>query len=229
MLNVDFFCVCYIESSRSHKSLLSGVPEVTSQDSEVEYQNAMFKKQLAMTPIKHEEIERTSNDTGKYHLSADTGYNVVPPNVSLEMPKKAKEQAKVSPYVMSVPKQEISSYAPSNTSGSYERSRGGRSPKVEVKLPPLEVEISNAALQGKLAYVSPTVRNVHGQTHKPAASGMAFVNSSSAFQQHKVRQANMNFTRPAGPSQLSPVQTGVAIGQPVFLNTGPQVEVHRYF
>lgn len=215
------------ESSRSHKSLLSGVPEVTSQDSEVEYQNAMYKKQLAMTPIKHEEIERASEETEKYHLNGDTSYNVVPPNVTLEMPKK-REQAKVSPYVMNVPKQEISSYVPSNTTIGYDRSRGGRSPKVEVKLPPLEVEISNAALQGKLAYVSPTVRNVHGQAHKQPASGMAFVNTNSAFQQHKARQASMNFTRPAGPSQLSPVQTGVAIGQPVFLNTGPQVEVHRY-
>lgn len=79
---------------------------------------------------------------------------MVPPNVTLEMPKK-REQAKVSPYVMNVPKQEISSYVPSNSTIGYDRSRGGRSPKVEVKLPPLEVEISNAALQGKLAYVSP--------------------------------------------------------------------------
>lgn len=216
------------ESSRSHKSLLSGVPEVTSQDSEVEYQNAMYKKQLAMTPIKHEEIERASEETEKYHLNGGTSYNVVPPNVTLEMPKK-REQAKVSPYVMNVPKQEISSYVPSNSTIGYDRSRGGRSPKVEVKLPPLEVEISNAALQGKLAYVSPTVRNVHGQAHKQPASGMAFVNTNSAFQQHKARQVNMNYTRPTGPSQLSPVQTGVAIGQPVFLNTGPQVEVHRDF
>ncbi|XP_061166876.1 homeodomain-interacting protein kinase 2-like isoform X2 [Saccostrea echinata] len=220
----------FFESSRSHKSLISSVPvpELTSQDSEAKYQNALFKKQLAMTPIKHEEIERTNEETDKnYHL--DTGYNVVPPNVSLEVPKKAREQAKVSPYVMSVPKQETSSYMPCTTTASFDRSRAGRSPKTEVKLPPLEVEISNAALQGKLAYVSPTVRNVHSQTHKQAAPGMTFVNSSSAFQQHKARPGNMNFTRPAGPSQLSPVQTGVAIGQPVFLNTGPQVEVHRDF
>ncbi|XP_048781326.1 homeodomain-interacting protein kinase 2-like isoform X2 [Ostrea edulis] len=220
------------ESSRSHKSLLSGVPipELTSRDSEAEYPNTLFKKQLAMTPIKHEEIERTNEDTNRnYHINTNTSYNIVPPNVSLDMPKKAREQAKVSPYMMSVPKQEAAPYIPFNTSANYDRSRGGKSPKVEVKLPPLEVEISNAAFQGKLAYVSPTVRNVHSQAHKQAASGMAFVNSSSAFQQHKARPANMNFTRPTGPSQLSPVQTGVAIGQPVFLNTGPQMEVHRDF
>lgn len=227
-----FFLIyfCFLESSRSHKSLLSGVPipELTSRDSEAEYPNTLFKKQLAMTPIKHEEIERTNEDTNRnYHINTNTSYNIVPPNVSLDMPKKAREQAKVSPYMMSVPKQEAAPYIPFNTSANYDRSRGGKSPKVEVKLPPLEVEISNAAFQGKLAYVSPTVRNVHSQAHKQAASGMAFVNSSSAFQQHKARPANMNFTRPTGPSQLSPVQTGVAIGQPVFLNTGPQMEVHR--
>ncbi|KAK3102015.1 hypothetical protein FSP39_008140 [Pinctada imbricata] len=104
------------------------------------------------------------------------------------------------------------------------------SPKVEVKLPPLEVEINHAALQGKLAYVSPTVRTIHNTAHKLSTSNTgAVLNNNSAFQQHKQRPPNLNFSaRPTGPSRMSPVQTGMPLAQPVFLNTGPQMEVHRH-
>ena len=220
------FLYLFADSPRGQKSATSGliVPE------EKEYKHKLYNNKQ-VTPIKHEDIERTLLEEAQKQYPALTvaqfldsnDPNIVPPNVSLEAPKKTREQAKISPYNVSMARQD------QFTSVMNDRNRMLHSPKVEVKLPPLEVEINQAALQGKLAYVSPTVRTIHNPTHKLATSTAgAIINSTSAFQQHKQRPPNLNFsTRPPGPSQLSPVQTGMQLAQPVFLNTGPQMDMHR--
>lgn len=205
------------------------------QDSDLEDSNLDFKKQINLTPIKHEDLERSllseaQQDFRSYpYTSAMQNSNsvtsLVPPifSSSMDSNKKHREQAKVSPYMVNIPKQEV---MPSSSSMSnFDRFRGGRSPKTEVKLPPLEFEMPHTTTHGKMAYVSPTVRSVPNPQIKLSAANAIY--SSSLFGQ-KHKPSNLNFNSlGTGGSQLSPVQAGIAFGGPVFLNAGPQLEVHR--
>ncbi|KAK3611033.1 hypothetical protein CHS0354_022001 [Potamilus streckersoni] len=187
------------------------------------------KKQIMLTPIKHEEVERnlahSVDNPYLYDQSVDNIHrSLVPSHLMVEGSHKHREQARISPLLVT-PKQEASIWL-----GGYssEKHRGGHSPKLEVKLP-LEVEINSLAAQGKLAYVSPTVRTVQNPTQRPAHQSNNVGNLV-----HKHRPGNLNFvpaTRPSngGTNQLSPtLQHGLHLGQPVFLNTGAsQVDLHR--
>ena len=179
--------------------------------------------------------------------AAPTTLSFIPPNVTINdqsRPPKYREQInKTSPFVTHIPKQEASSLSSSllscaSTSSNSDRLRLNRTPtKHEVKLPPLEVEVTTApSTHSKLAYVSPTVRLSQNQprtlqghsSHRnmiggpqPAGTLVATVLSS------KQRPTNSLANPANSSSQLSPAQPSVHIGQPVFLNTGSQVEVHR--
>ena len=200
------------------------------QDSDLEDSNLDFKKQI--TPIKHEDLERTilneaQQDFRSFPYSSSIQLpntaSLIPPEIAggFDTSKKHREQAKVSPYMVSIPKQET---LPSSSSmSSFDRFRGVRSPKPEVKLPPLELDMPHTTTHGKMAYVSPTVRSAPNPQIKLSAPNTIY--SSSLFGQ-KHKPSNLNFAS-GGTSQLSPVQAGIAFGQPVILNAGPQLEVHR--
>lgn len=203
------------------------------QDSDLEDSNLDFKKQINLTPIKHEDLERSLLSEAQHSLrsypysgmqlqNSSNPISFVPPELSgLLDPIKKREQAKVSPFFVSMPKQEA---LPSSSSmSSFDRFRGGRSPKQEVKLPPLELDMPHTSNHGKLAYVSPTVRSVPNPQIKLSAANAIY---SSALFGQKHKPSNLNFST-GGTNQLSPVQAGIAFGQPVFLNAGPQLEVHR--
>lgn len=202
------------------------------QDSDLEDSNLDFKKQI--TPIKHEDLERTilseaQQDfrsfpfTSGIQLPGTNTASLIPPEIAggFDTGKKPREQAKVSPYMSSIPKQETLS---SSSLSNFDRFRGVRSPKQEVKLPPLELDMPHTTHAGKMAYVSPTVRSAPNPQIKLSAPNTIY--SSSLFGQ-KHKPSNLNFAS-GGTSQLSPVQAGIAFGQPVILNAGPQLEVHRY-
>lgn len=129
-----------------------------------------------------------------------------------------KQHAKVSPYV---PKQELL------TSLDKDKHRA-RSPKME-KLTPFELELSSAAAQGKLAYVSPTVRAVPTAAAKVASVSAGSISTGApclTARSHLGGRAGgmrlcVQQAGGAGMSQLSPVQ----LGQPVLLNTS-QADVH---
>ncbi|XP_059150882.1 homeodomain-interacting protein kinase 2-like isoform X2 [Physella acuta] len=123
----------------------------------------------------------------------------------------SKQHAKVSPYM---PKQEMHAVA--------DRLRC-RSPKIE-KLTPFELELSSAAAQGKLAYVSPTVRALPTAAAAKISMNVAGGNLSNGTQgltaaSHLSGRGNMRLcvqqAGGSGMSQLSPVQ----LSQPVLLNT----------
>lgn len=130
-----------------------------------------------------------------------------------------KQHAKVSPYI---PKQELL------LSSDKDRHRI-RSPKIE-KLTPFELELSSAAAQGKLAYVSPTVRALPTAAAKVVSVGTGSISTGApglnARSQLAGRGNSMRLcvqqARGSGMSQLSPVQ----LGQPVLLNTTSQTDVH---
>lgn len=90
----------------------------------------------------------------------------------------------------------------------------------------LEIEKTMLAAQGKLAYVSPTVRQSNNLNRH------TFHGSTSQSQKHQPSAANLGFmTRQTGGSlsQLSPAQPSLQLGQPaVLLNTGSQMDLHRY-
>ncbi|XP_005108053.1 homeodomain-interacting protein kinase 2 [Aplysia californica] len=142
----------------------------------------------------------------------------------------SKQHVKVSPYI---PKQELLA-APSLSEKDRLRVR---SPKLE-KLTPFDVqlELSSAAAQGKLAYVSPTVRAIPAATAAKiavnvsagslSAAGGPGPSLSAASHLAGSRASNMRLcvqqAGSSGMSHLSPVQ----LAQPVLLNTGSQVDVH---
>ena len=210
------------------------VPDGHESDND-ESGSASGKKKVTFTPIKHEDLTggATSHATCLYGSQAagasgcvglaTTSMAYVPPHMAVDPARKPREQAKVSPYMATnIPHDVFSSH------DGHNKFRV-RSPKPEIRLPPLEIEVSTAAAQGKLAYVSPTVRSVANPIIKfsaQAASG-GLVQAG-----HRHRPANLNFIQhhqtAASVNQLSPVQASVQIGQPVLLNSGSQVEIHRY-
>lgn len=94
---------------------------------------------------------------------------------------------------------------------------------MEVKLPPLEVEV-NAALQGKLAYVSPTVRVGHPQL-KMASAQPGLISQGAPLPPH--RQTTYGSRNTIGTNHISPVQAAVSLAQPILLNAGQPLDVHR--
>lgn len=93
-----------------------------------------------------------------------------------------------------------------------------------------QAEISSAAAQGKLAYVSPTVRAMPSSSNKVAMAAHPHAGASAS--RLRPAPANLNLSRGVGAAgglgQLSPVQASVQLGQPVLLNAPSQVEVRRY-
>ncbi|XP_041365885.1 homeodomain-interacting protein kinase 2-like isoform X2 [Gigantopelta aegis] len=208
------------------------VPDGHESDND-ESGSASGKKKVTFTPIKHEDLtgggatshanclygSQAAGASGCTSLSTTMAY--VPPHMS-DASRKPREQAKVSPYMATNIPQDVF---------AHDNKLRVRSPKPEIRLPPLEIEVSTAAAQGKLAYVSPTVRSVANPIIKfsaQAASGGLIQTSS-----HRHRPSNLNFIQhhqaAASVSQLSPVQASVQIGQPVLLNSGSQVEIHREY
>ncbi|KAL5006844.1 hypothetical protein ScPMuIL_015650 [Solemya velum] len=179
------------------------------------------KKQLILTPIKREEVERPlSVDANTlYHYGRQGvppgGLTAVVPPSSMENSRRARDQVKISPYV---------STSKNDTNLAFDR-HWHRSPRPEMKLPPLEVEVPTVT-HGKLAYVSPTVRS--GPSYQPRPGALAMTSQPMA-QGHKQRPNNLNFVthHPVTQSQVSPVQAGVQLGQPVIFNTSSQVDLHR--
>ena len=150
-----------------------------------------------------------------------------------------KQHAKVSPYVT---KQELQAQQQQESmQRRHNRSMSNRSPKLEKPghSSLFDLELSSAAAQGKLAYVSPTVRALpsttaaklqqHQGSSNAGSSHGGGLSSSSTLQHPHHRSSALGSMRlcvqQGGPSmsQLSPVQ----LGQPtVLLNTGSQVDVH---
>ena len=151
-----------------------------------------------------------------------------------------KQHAKISPYIT---KQELQHQE--SMQRKHSRSMSNRSPKLEKPghSSLFDLELSSVAAQGKLAYVSPTVRALPSATaaklqqHQGSSNagsshggGLSSSSSSSALHQHSHhRNSALGSMRlcvqQGGPnmSQLSPVQ----LGQPtVLLNTASQVDVH---
>lgn len=182
------------------------------------------KKQVLLTPIKHEDTDTSllNNAITRQYPYSDPRHvdhmALIPPTIKISnTDRKCRDQtAKVSPFI-SEAVQETSL----NMSNGGEKYRS-HSPRQEIRLP-VELEMNAMAAQGKLAYVSPTVRQ-NNNTHRHTIHG-----TSSLSQKHHTA-GNLNFvTRHAGGSttQLSPAQPGLHIGQPVFLNTGSQVDIPR--
>ncbi|XP_067654332.1 homeodomain-interacting protein kinase 2-like isoform X1 [Haliotis asinina] len=207
------------------------VPDGQESDTE-ESGTSSGKKKVVFMPIKHEDFTGATSHTNCLYGSQAIGASgstassasmaFVPPNLS-NSSRKPREQAKVTPYMANIPQKEMPVSQGSN------RFRV-RSPKQEIRLPPLEVEVSTAAAQGKLAYVSPTVRSVANPSIKINSQTASSAAQSSS---HRHRPGNLNFIQrqQAGTSvnQLSPVQASVQIGQPVLLNPASQVEIHREY
>lgn len=229
--------ICFVDSLRGQKNNSVIVADVQDIDLE-ESLNFYNKKQIILTPIKHEEVERTlGGESSRYMYSngfdfvssGTTAMAMVPPMMSSSFdtkPRKMREQAKVSPYMANIPKQEHL-FPPSVVRG-HDRGRSNRSPKLDVRLPPLEVEVNNAALQGKLAYVSPTMRT--GYSSQKLAATQNMMSHAGTVLASKHRSGNINFgsRHTGGTSQLSPLQGGVSLAQPVFLSAGTQMEFNRY-
>lgn len=98
------------------------------------------------------------------------------------------------------------------------------------------MEISTAVAQGKLAYVSPTVRALPTSISSKAtiaAHGHAGTSSSrlcalpTNLNLHSHAAGSMGLGAATGMGQLSPVQASVQLSQPVLLNAPSQVEVRR--
>ena len=181
------------------------------------------KQQVLLTPIKHEDIDTSllnEADTRQYPYTEQRHIDntaLVPPTIKISnTDRKCRDQtAKISPFIS-----EAAQETSLNMSHGGEKYRG-HSPRQEVRLP-MDLEMNAMAAQGKLAYVSPTVRQ--NNTHRHTIHG-----TTNLSQKHHTA-GNLNFiTRHTGGSttQLSPAQPGLHIGQPVFLNTGSQVDLHR--
>ena len=181
------------------------------------------KKQVMLTPIKHEDIDTSlvsDLNTRQYPFTEQRHIDntaLIPPMIKISnSERKHRDQTgKISPF-SSDNVHETSL----NMTNHMEKYR--HSPRQEVRLP-MDLEMNAMAAQGKLAYVSPTVRQ-NNNAHRHTIHG-----TTSLSQKHHAA-GNLNFvTRHAGGSttQLSPAQPGLHIGQPVFLNTGSQMDLHR--
>lgn len=176
------------------------------------------KHQVMLTPIKHEDIE-TNMLNDAYLFGSQLGSALVDETSALVPPDMRQTLSN---------KHEKLSHSQSNRHGSS----SGRQDKFKDHSPrhdmraSLEMEKNLLAAQGKLAYVSPTVRQSNNLNRH------TFHGSTSQSNKQVTSAANLGFmTRQAGGSlsQLSPAQPGLQLGQPtVLLNTAQQVDLHRY-
>lgn len=181
-------------------------------------------------------LQQAANSHHHHHATSNnSSLSLATRTTTTSTTTNSKQHAKVSPYVPNPSKQEQLLFA----ERSIERLRAARSPKLE-KLTPFDVqlELSSAAAQGKLAYVSPTVRTLPHPQVAPkvlvnttcgtmvTATGGGVQSSSSGLCS---RASNMRLcVQPNGSSsmsQLSPVQLSQPMPQ-VLLNTAAQVDVH---
>ncbi|KAL8584809.1 hypothetical protein ACOMHN_037514 [Nucella lapillus] len=129
-------------------------------------------------------------------------------------------EAKVTPYI---PKSEPSAPLLMHPHPIVERIKSNRSPR-------LEMEMSTAAAQGKLAYVSPTVRVMPASSHHGKLASANHAAASASRHLRAPPAASLTLSRGvgaagAGLGHLSPVQASVQLGQPVLLNAPSQLEV----
>lgn len=219
--NIDSFDI-----PQSRKNVISHVAGLPSHGQRPgEHSHNKKQQQVLLTPIKHEDIDTSLiNEADMRHYPYMEQRHIdnnalIPPTIKISnTDRKGRDQtAKISPFIAE---------ATQDTSLNMSHGRGGdkhrgHSPRQEVRLP-MDLEMNAMAAQGKLAYVSPTVRQ--NNTHRHTIHG-----TTSLSQKHQTA-GNLNFvTRHTGGSttQLSPAQPGLHIGQPVFLNTGSQVDLHR--
>lgn len=154
-----------------------------------------------------------------------------------------REQAKVAPYIpkseLSVSHHSTSQHPPQphphphpHAHPSIDRIKLIRSPRPEMKMPQVDAEISSAAAQGKLAYVSPTVRALPSSASSKVAMA-AHTHAGASASRLRPAPANLNISRGVGAAggmgQLSPVQASMQLGQPVLLNPPSQVEVRSEY
>lgn len=211
-------------TSHQRKNVISHVAG-TSEPSQRVGDSSHNKKQVLLTPIKHEDIDTSlvNELVAKQYLYPEHQVDstaLIPPTIKISnSDRKCRDQtAKISPF-----SSETAQETSLNMSSHAEKYRS-RSPRQEVRLP-MDLEMNAMAAQGKLAYVSPTVRP-NNNAHRHTIHG-----TTSLSQKHHTA-GNLNFvTRHAGGSttQLSPAQPGLHITQPVFLNTGSQVDLHREY
>ncbi|RUS73189.1 hypothetical protein EGW08_019051 [Elysia chlorotica] len=145
-----------------------------------------------------------------------------------------KQHAKVSPYIskQELQAQQQQQQQQESMQRRHNRSLSNRSPKLEKMghcghSSLFDLELSSAAAQGKLAYVSPTVRALPTATAAKLQQHQAAGNASSSASglQHPHPRSVRLCVQQGAPSmsQLSPVQ----LGQPtVLLNAASQVDVH---
>lgn len=216
-----------------------------SPDSEVQTGRHVHHKPMSFTPIKHEEgergqtslLRRSSCSLGSQLIGADSQAMamVAPAVISDGLPLgSCHDPAKQ--LLTHMPKQESLTCA--------DRTPRIRSPRPEGRLPPLEVEVPTSYTHGKMAFISPTVRQPTQSQHRvhtnpanpslaanPGCTNQQCHNSSSSTSQcQKPRSCNVNFVnRPVVGGKLpSPVQQCAPLGQTMFLTTAAQpVEVQR--
>lgn len=179
---------------------------------------------MMLTPIKHEDIDNSLLNDAAYlfgsHLSdsVDETTALIPPNLRVNSSKR-------EPQVMHRNAEKVSHHDRTKhlslTNHLTVDKKMESSPRFDMRLHP-DLEKTMLAAQGKLAYVSPTVRQsnntnrhtFHGSTSQTQKSGgsLGFVTRQSG----------------GSMSQLSPAQPQLQLGQPtVLLNPGSQVDLHR--
>lgn len=213
--------------------------------------NGSGGKKVAFTPVKHE-VEtlghhphsshhhphlaqmQTPQQRSYYANETSSAASHLPhTSVGLGVTRtgKHREQAKVAPYIpkseMLVSHHPAPHHPPHHPHPSLDLIRLKRSPRPDMKLPQLDAEISSAAAQGKLAYVSPTVRTLPSASSKLAMAAHSHAGASAS--RLRPAPANLNISRGVGAAggmgQLSPVQASMQLGQPVLLNPPSQMEV----
>ena len=181
------------------------------------------KQHVMLTPIKHEDIDAAlfhdANVYGSHQglTTVDETAALIPPNLRVDSRKDSHLSVAHSNRNSHV----SSKHMPGLVTHPAEKYKD-RSPRHEIRLPH-EMEKNLMAAQGKLAYVSPTVRQ--NNTHRHTYHG------STSLSQKLPSSGNLNFVTPHNgttSSQLSPAHPGMQVGQPaVLLNTGSQVDIHR--
>ena len=188
----------------------------------------LSSKQVMLTPIKHEDIESNMlNDAylfgSQLGVTVDETAALIPPNLRVNSSRKEPRQAHSNNDKVSNPAS--TSKHNSLTSNPLTDKYKDNSPRLDMRLPP-DLEKTMLAAQGKLAYVSPTVRQSNNLNRH------TFHGSTSQSQKQSSGSGNLGFvSRQTGGSmsQLSPAQPQLQLGQPtVLLNPASQVDLHRY-
>jgi hypothetical protein len=188
----------------------------------------LSSKQVMLTPIKHEDIESNMlNDAylfgSQLGVTVDETAALIPPNLRVNSSRKEPRHAHSN-------NDKVSNQASSNKQNTLTTSHHmadkykDNSPRIDMRLTQ-DLEKTMLAAQGKLAYVSPTVRQSNNLNRH------TFHGSTSQSQKQGSSGGNLGFvSRQAGGSmsQLSPAQPQLQLGQPtVLLNPASQVDLHR--